>query len=226
MAEFTRIERHKAGFILLFLLLISSSIPVNLEGQNDEIQNFISNTIPVDNQNWEVFQSPVTGYLYFANSAGLVEYNGISSRIYQLPFRQGIRSVYINSSGTIFTGSFEDFGYWECEPEKELIYHSLAQKINIPKNDEIWNTFENGGSVFFQSFTTIYKYDTTGVKAIPGPSILLFMFQAGDKFVVQALGLGLFWFDGSGFSFISHSELFSSVKVHAVIPKGHGVLYG
>jgi DNA-binding CsgD family transcriptional regulator len=210
---------------MLISVWISSALPLVLKGQNDEIRNFISNNIPVNNQNWEIYQDPVNGYIYFANSAGLVEYNGISSRIYTLPFGQGIRSVYINSSGKIFTGSFEDFGLWESEPEKGLVYHSLSKNINIPKNDEIWNTFENAGSIYFQSFTTIYKYDTTGVKVIPGPSIMLFMFQAGEKYIVQALGLGLFWFDGSHFSYINRSELFSSIKVHAIVPRGHGVFW-
>jgi DNA-binding CsgD family transcriptional regulator len=225
MAEFTKNERHNGHFIILCMIFFSSFLPFDLEGQDDEIQNFISNTIPVNNQNWEIYQNPVTGYLYFANSAGLVEYNGISSRIYTMPYKQGIRSVYVNSSGRIFTGSFEDFGYWESDLQQGLVYHSLTRDLSIPKNDEIWNICEHAGSVYFQSFTTIYKYDTTGVKVIPGPSILLFMFQAGEKFIVQALGIGLFWFDGSGFSFISHSELFSNLKVHAVIPRGRGIFW-
>ncbi len=225
MSELTKIISLKARFLLLFFIWNSLLIPLRMEGQNDEIQNFISNNIPVNSQNWDIYQSPVTGYLFFANSAGLVEYNGISSRIYNMPYSQGLRSVYINSSGRIFTGSFEDFGYWDSEPQKGLEYHSLTQNIEMPKNDEIWNIYENKGILFFQSFTTIYKYDSKGVSPIKCPSIMLFMFKAGDKFIVQSLGLGLFWFDGSDFRFISSSEMFGSLKVHAIIPRGHGVFW-
>ena len=225
MAEIAKIKSLKTLFLFFFLTWIFLIMPLVLEGQNNEIQNFISSNIPVDNQNWEIYQNPVNGYIYFANSAGLIEYNGITSRIYKMPFGQGIRSVYINSSGLIYTGSFEDFGYWESEPEKGLVYHSLTQNIKIPENDEIWNTYENDGSIYFQSFTTIYKYDKKAVTLIPGPSNMLFMLEAGDKYIVQALGLGLYWFDGNNFSFINGSELFGTVKVHSIVYRGHGVLW-
>lgn len=211
--------------LLAFALIILFGSTVEIKGQTSEIQNFILSSIPVNNQNWEIYQDPVTKYLYFANSEGLVEYNGISSRIYEMPFKQGVRSVYVNSSGTVFTGSFEDFGFWKKDPEKGLVYSSLGQNVNILKNDEIWNIFEKDGALFFQSFTTIFKYDKSGTEAIAGPSILLFMFPAGDRFIVQGLGRGLFWFDGKDFSFISKSEMFASVKVLSIISIGKGVYW-
>ncbi|MCU0456787.1 MAG: hypothetical protein MUE74_10830, partial [Bacteroidales bacterium] len=183
----------------------------------DEIQTFLSNHIPVDNQNWEMSQDPVTGYLYFANSVGLIEYNGISTRRFSMPFGQGIRSVMVSSRGLIFTGAFEEFGYWEKDPDRNLTYNSLAQLTEVPKNDEIWNIYEKGGSIFFQSFTSIYRYDTSGVARIPGPSIMLFMFPAGQRFIVQGIGTGLYWFNGNGFEFIPGSEIFRNLKIHALI---------
>ena len=225
MAEIAKIKSLKVLFLLFFIIWISSIIPLVLEGQQNEIRNFIPSNIPVDNQNWKIYQNPVNGYIYFANSAGLLEYNGISSKTYHMPFRQAIRSVYINAAGTIFTGSFEDFGFWVSEPGKGLVYHSLTTDINIPKNDEIWNIFENEGTLYFQSFTTIYKFDPTGVIPVKSPSTMLFMFRAGEKFIVQSLGLGLFWFDGSDFRFINNSEMFGSVKVLAIVPREHGVFW-
>ncbi len=48
------------------------------------------------------------------------------------------------------------------------------------------------------------------------------MFRAGEKFIVQVLEKGLFWFDGSNFTFINKSDLFGAVKIHAIVPRGHG----
>jgi hypothetical protein len=156
-------------------------MPIKLAGQNNEILNFVSGNIPVHNQNWDICQDPASGFIYFANSEGLVEYNGISSEMYQMPFRQGIRSVYINSSGKIFTGSYEDFGFWQKDAEKGLVYKSLVNNLTIPKNDEIWKIYEDDGTIYFQSFTTIFKYDSSGVIPLTGPAAMLFMFRAGDK---------------------------------------------
>jgi hypothetical protein len=217
-----RLESILTSKVLLCLLF---TIPIKLAGQNNEILNFVSGNIPVHNQNWDICQDPSSGYIYFANSEGLVEYNGISSEMYQMPFRQGIRSVYINSAGKIFTGSYEDFGFWQKDAEKGLVYQSLTQNLSIPKNDEIWKIYENDGTIYFQSFTTIYKYDSAGVVQLTGPAAMLFMFRAGDKFIVQALGRGLYWFDGKDFTFVAKSELFNWLKVLAIVPQGRGVFW-
>ena len=49
---------------------------------DEVIKRFISNHVPVENQNWGISQNPVNGYIYFANSEGLIEFNGISSRLF------------------------------------------------------------------------------------------------------------------------------------------------
>ena len=48
------------------------------------------------------------------------------------------------------------------------VYHSLSEKINIEKNDEIWKIYEENGIIYFQSFTTIYCYHGDEVKARKG----------------------------------------------------------
>jgi hypothetical protein len=214
-------RRYLKSPLIFFLAAI---FHLSLQGQDpdgfSEIQDLIYCHIPVENQNWEISQSPVSGLIYFANSAGLVEYNGITSRVYTMPYRQGIRSVYVNKAGKIFTGSFEDFGYWDRDLKGSLNYHSLTQGVNIMKNDEFWNIYELNNSVYFQSFTTIYRLDEEVVTGIPGPSIMLFLFRAGEKFIVQALGKGLYWFDGKEFEFVEGSGILANLKVHSVIERG------
>lgn len=209
--------------MMLFGMAVTSQLAFS---QNhtypNEIQDYISNHIPIDNQNWHICQSPKTGYIYFANSAGLVEYNGISSRIFSLPYKQGIRSVYVNREGMIFTGSFEDFGYWEGDGDGGFVFKSLSRNIEVSKNDEIWNIYEENGAIYFQSFTTIYKLYNSEVTKIPGPSFMLFMFPAENGFLVQGLGNGLFRFDGKSFALIPGSEILESVKIHSIICRRPG----
>ncbi len=194
------------------------------EGRND-INRFIPGTIPVKSQNWEIYRDPVSGYVYFANSAGLIEYNGITARSYPVPNRQGARSVYVNGDGVIFTGSFEDFGFWVKDQSGILSYTSLAVPADIVKNDEIWNICEIDRTLYFQSFTSVYVYDYNGVKRIAAPSSMLFFFRAGDRFLAQSIDEGLYWFDGKEFSFITGSEIFAAHKIHAMIDFGQGGMW-
>jgi uncharacterized protein YukJ len=122
MADSAKIKFPGISFLFLSATWFLLCTPFDLAGQDDDLQDFISSNIPVSNQNWEICQNPANKYLYFANSAGLVEYNGISSRLFNMPYRKGIRSVYVNSAGTIYTGSFEDFGYWEDDRNGGLSY--------------------------------------------------------------------------------------------------------
>lgn len=187
------------------------------QSTDEVIKKFISSHIPVDNQNWGISQNQDNGYIYFANSEGLIEYNGISSRLFSLPFRQTVRSVHIINDGTIFTGSFEEFGYWKYDQKGNLIYNSLSSKTKVEKNDEIWKIYEDKGNIYFQSFTTIYSYDGHEVKAVKAPFTLLFMFKTSKGYIAQILENGLYWFDGERFTFINGSEIFSRKKVHAII---------
>ena len=208
--------------IAIFILYCSISFIKASPSSTDEvIKRFISSHVPVENQNWGISQNPVTGFIYFANSEGLVEFNGISCRRFSLPYGQTIRSVHVTKDETIFTGSFEEFGYWKHSRDGSLIYHSLSDKMNIEKNDEIWKIYEDKGIIYFQSFTTIYSYNGAEVKSMKGPFILLFMFRTSKGFITQALGSGLYWFDGTKFKFIEGSELFSWKKVHSIIEKGN-----
>ncbi len=208
--------------MLLFISVAVLALLLPASGQDNRIREFISGKLPVTNQNWKICRNPATGYIYFANSSGLVEYNGISSKSYKMPFRKGVRSVYVSRAGQIYTGSFEEFGYWKRNDEGELNYSSLSGGVDIPPNDEIWNIHEDDEAIYFQSFTTIYRYDSAGVKPLPAPAILLFLFPAGERFMVQGIDKGLFWFNGTDYQFIPESELFGSMKVHAVIPVGEG----
>ncbi len=202
------------------LILLSPTTGAQTGKGRNEINRFIPGAIPVKSQNWEVSRDPVSGYVYFANSAGLIEYNGITARSYPVPYRQGARSVYVNGDGLIFTGSFEDFGFWRKDRSGILSYTSLASAAGVVQNDEIWNICEINHMIYFQSFTSVYVYDYSGVRRIAAPSSLLFFFRVGDRFIAQAIDEGLYWFDREGFSFIPGSEIFAAHKIHALIDFG------
>jgi len=222
MSENTGWGTARSLFLLICLLSFSALSPGQQGGSQNEIHKFTSGVIPVLSQNWEICRDPVSGYIYFANSAGLIEYNGITARTYAVPSRQGVRSVYVNNDGMIFTGSFEDFGIWSRADPGRLSYVSLAEVAGISKNDEIWNIYELNHTIYFQSFTAVYTYDYNVVRKVETPSFMLFFFRVGERFMAQALGYGLYWFDGSGFTFIEGSEPFGSLKVHALIDFGPG----
>ncbi len=207
------------ALFVVFNTLVSYASP---EAQNSlksqEIRQFISNNFELSGQNWGIHQNPKNGKIYFANTDGLFEFNGINFTQYKLPENNSVRSVLVDQNGKIFTGSFEDFGYWEKNENCELIYRSLAENVEIEKNDEIWRIYELNNLIYFQSFTSIFIYNHESVKMIKAPFTMLFIFPVDNRFIAQIIDRGLYWFENEEFHFIEGSELFNQKKVHSIIP--------
>lgn len=212
---------------ILMVFLMSPGFFLTAQKNNDiqEISRYIFDDIPIDNQNWNISRNPVNGFVYFANSEGLGEYNGISLKMYTLPFKKSIRSVCVSHDGKIYTGSFEEFGYWKDTTGGNLVYKSLSKDISVEKNDEIWKIYEFRDKIYFQSFTTVYCYDHKNIRLIKAPYTMLFLFSTGDKFIGQVLGNGLYRFDGERFDFIPGSEIFKWTKVHSIIRYSENILW-
>jgi ligand-binding sensor domain-containing protein/DNA-binding CsgD family transcriptional regulator len=216
---------HNGRFLLLSgLFIFVQHVLVNGQTTLHEIKQHIYNQIDIRNQNWSIYQSSKNGLVYFANSEGLIEYNGITPKLYRMPYDRGLRSVCVDDSGTIFTGTFEEFGYWKRRYDGTLAYHSLAKITNIRKNDDIWKIYTIQNKVYFQSFTTIYIYDYMKITEVKTPFIMLFLLQTRDRFIVQGIDNGLYWFDGLNFTYIDESKMFGSMKVHSIIEKQDGTI--
>lgn len=109
-------------------------------------------------KNWDLSVDP-EGELYVANNKGLLHYNGEQWILYPLPNKTTIRSVaWIN--GRIYTGSYEEFGFWEKNAFGELIYTSLTYLIqdHVFTSEEFWQILPFGDAIVFRSFSGIYVY--------------------------------------------------------------------
>lgn len=211
------------NYILLLLVSLicisftpgfASSLPYK---DSPEIRQYISNNFDLGNQNWGISQNSANGKVYFANSEGLFEYNGIIFKHFKLSGNKNIRSVFVDNKGLVFTGSFEDFGFWKENQECELVYTSLSENLKIEKNDEIWRIYESENRIYFQSFTSIYIYDYKTVNVTKSPFTMLFAFQVDKRLIAQVLDNGLFIIEDEEFVFIEGSEIFNQKKIHAII---------
>lgn len=183
-----------------------------------EIRSYLRTNLNIRSQNWSIGQNPENHFIYAATSDGLLEFNGITWNTFHKTDNQPIRSVFIDDKGLIFTGSFEEFGYWEYDNKGVIQYFSLSKEIDIPKNDEIWKIYSKDEAVLFQSFTSIYEYRNGKVEQFESPGTMLFMHDLDGRMMVQLLGEGLAWFTNGTFEIIDGSDIFVGKKVHSVIP--------
>lgn len=188
--------------------------------------NFSPSVYQAQNQNWMAAQAP-DGFLYFANSAGLLEYDGVHWALYPLPEGQIVRSVACSPAGYIYTGGFAEFGYWIRDKTGKLQYHSLSAAIQNDKvaQEEIWHILLIGETAFFQSFSTLYRYRNGEVRPLPPPGNIMYLRQAHGRAILPVIGKGLYEMGANGqFAFMEGSAFLASLTVMDILPYGEGFL--
>ncbi|HMO38193.1 MAG TPA: triple tyrosine motif-containing protein [Saprospiraceae bacterium] len=181
------------------------------------------------NQNWSVGQTR-EGFMVVGNAAGLLEFDGSGWRAYPLPDGQTIRAVATDAEGTVFTGAFGEFGYWQRGTDGKLHYHSLAATVQdeVVRREEFWHIIVHEGRVFFQSFSAIYSYDYKQVRLHTPPDIIMFMQVVHHKKILPVINRGLFIIKNTnGFDFITGSDVLAERRVVCMIPlQGEDYLVG
>lgn len=118
-------------------------------------------------KNWDVAVNE-DGELFVANNKGLLYFNGEQWTLNKLPNNTIIRSV--ESIGDrVYTGSYEEFGYWVKNDVGQLAYTSLTQLIkdHTFTSEEFWEIFPTqDNKVLFRSFSAIYSYDGNAIDVV------------------------------------------------------------
>src|SRR5690554_4577526 len=103
----------KKRYCILFLL---SFIAVAIEAQVQKIgisetEYFNRRQYAGGTQNWDIAQAN-TGFIYFANNDGVLEYDGANWRVLDQIDNNTVRSVK-EIGNRLYVGSFEELGYFE-----------------------------------------------------------------------------------------------------------------
>lgn len=182
------------------------------------VQNYPKSSYLSGNQNWSIAKDK-NGLMYFGNAEGLLTYDGKYWQQYKMPNRQIVRSVATSDDGTIYTGSFGEFGYWSYK-NKQLTYNSLVNLIPKPYqlSDEIWKIYVDGQRVIFQSFSTIYLYENKKIVVLKAPNAFLFLHQVNKRLFAEVLGKGLFELRGKNFVPLAGSEILGNTGILSILP--------
>ncbi|MGM5468803.1 LuxR C-terminal-related transcriptional regulator [Flavobacteriaceae bacterium LMO-SS05] len=174
-------------------MLIIALIPVMVTAQyTPYFQNYSLSEYNAGNQNWDVSKAE-NGKLYIANNNGLLEYDGLKWAFKELPNKTTIRSV-LAYGDLIYTGSYEEFGYWKKDSKGELVYKSLSESIKskISLNEEFWQITPHNGAIIFRSFLNIYVYKNNKIVKIKPLSTVISCDVVGNTFYVSTLRNGIF----------------------------------
>ncbi|MEI6139684.1 MAG: regulator [Mariniphaga sp.] len=178
--------------ILFFFLFVRKTEAFAFNYDNPVVKNFSKADYLADNQNWSV-TSDLAGNVFFANNKGLLEFDGVTWKLYPIPNGNIIRCVSIDKDNRIYTSGYRELGYWERNATGALYYISLtplAEKYFIP-NVEFWDIIPIGNKVYFHSFMQVLVWDGLHISPVQFASFSNSMFCI-DKQIVTDFSDGLY----------------------------------
>ncbi len=213
-------------FILNFIFIFfsfSGFCLTNAIDQESLLVPFVTNCHKLDyqgaNQNWDVCQAK-NGIMYFANSEGLIEYDGASWKLFTLPRKQIVRSVAVDSLGRVYVGAHEEFGYWERNSKGQFEYFSLVDLVSDVsiKNQDIWKICVLNDRIYFQSFAGMFSYDGEHIKEIETPANIFSLFKIEDRLLVSIQQMGLYELENDSLVLLKGSDQLAPQTINVLLP--------
>lgn len=221
-------KNFQKSFILLFFICSSSGLYANIDIQKvgvPYIENFPKSIYRAANQNWAIAQDQ-NNIIYVANNEGLLTYNGSAWKLYEMRNKIILRAVATDGKGRIYTGGFEDFGYWEYNAKGILYYKSLIPLLpkGIKLSDEVWKIYVDGNRVLFQSFSKIFIYQNNKIKLVDDAEAkgqpYLFLHHVNNRFFVEVINTGLFELKKDKIVPLPGSQVLGQTGILSILPFG------
>ncbi len=178
----------KIGLLQLFVLLyIVSFSQVNKTGI-PFFKNFSPKEYKAHNSNWAVVRDN-RGLIYVGNNNnGVLEYDGKNWRQIPVPNNSIVRSLAIDTNGTVYVGAVGEFGYIEPNTSGKLIYHSLSTQLDSSKYkySNVWKTYVNDkNEVYFCAMQYIFIYKHNKIEPIKLPAESFFSFYVQNNLYIS-----------------------------------------
>ncbi len=211
--------------IFVFVLFLSISVVAEMINIGvPYIHNFPRREYRGGTQNWSIAQDQ-HGFMYFGNNEGLLFFDGVSWKIYRMPNLSIVRSVYIDKSGQICVGAYNELGKMVIGKTGKMEFRSL--KKYLPKKylnfDDIWNITTFQKQTIYQSynFAFFFKNDST-VSVIEAPTRFQNSYQVNGRLYFNDQEKGLMEYTNNNLISLLGCEKIRGEEVWSILPFNRG----
>jgi signal transduction histidine kinase/AraC-like DNA-binding protein len=215
----------------LFFLIFLTWVPQGGFCQHDGykyLKNYTIEDYYLQAQNWSILQDQ-RGVIYVANHGGVLEYDGVSWRIIEIP-NTTARSLAIAGEGTIYVCGTNEIGFLAPNPAGSLQYHSLLDYID--RNDRenlsgVKKTYVAKEGIYFGTEDFIFRWNPgpqkmeTAARAEKGHKFKAFFMCQGKLFARQDK-IGLMQIVNHRLELIPGGEQFASKMIYMITPYDAG----
>ena len=212
--------------IYLLVLVTFTSTIASAQELIPPIQNHTSIEYNGASQNWDIAIDD-KGIIYAANNRGLLSYDGQRWELFQLKAESVLRSV-LPYQDRIYTGSYQEFGYWSYDDKGEMHYTSLMSllKDHPLQSEEFWELLSFNDAIYFRSFGAIYRYKNDSIKVVKN-IVSNKMIVFNERLLISEDKKGLFFLhpDGS-LEPLPNQEILSGKRILDIEVIGKDLLIG
>ncbi|MEL4307508.1 helix-turn-helix and ligand-binding sensor domain-containing protein [Joostella sp. CR20] len=200
---------------ILFFINVFLCTVLSFGQRRPPIHNFSVNNYKAGIQNWGIAYGNET--VYVANNEGLLEFDGNTWRLYELPHQTIVRSVAFFDD-IIYTGSYEEFGFWKTTATGELAYTSLSSKLSNKsvETESIWSIHQLKDAIIFKSFSKIYIYKNDKIEVVNAEMTILGGNVINDEFYVFGRGKGVCKLVDNELVLQEETSILSDYKVQSI----------
>jgi ligand-binding sensor domain-containing protein len=186
------------------------------------VKNYPKETYGAATQNWDITQDN-EGILYFANSKGLLQFDGNNWNLYPLPNKSIVRAVCLDNDGKIWVGGFNQLGYYSPDKKGELTFHYLVNLLEPQYRDfgEIWKIYNDNDRLLIQTFTSILEFKDGLLRPLIWNVDIHYSFFVNNTLYVKVNNLGLHKLVDNELILVKDGELFEDLTVSSIVAKNY-----
>jgi signal transduction histidine kinase/DNA-binding response OmpR family regulator len=147
------------------------------------ITNYSSNVYQGHGQNWVIAQDS-RGIMFFGNTYGFLVFDGFHWALKPISNKALVRSLDIDSQGTVFIGGIRDLGCLMIDTLGDYQYHSLLDRLDPADRDfnDVWSTIALNDEVYFFTSVKTYVWKNNKFTVLPSASPL-FAFKINNHII-------------------------------------------
>jgi ligand-binding sensor domain-containing protein/DNA-binding CsgD family transcriptional regulator len=208
------------NFSILLLIFLAATGILQSQVQKlgiPELEYFNRRMYNGGTQNWGVTQSE-TGFMYFANNDGVVEFDGVNWRIYTDLGSFNVRSVRAIDD-KIYAGGYNKLGFFEYDSLCNLKYHSLSTTSDLRSLGDYWSIHNWNNQVIFHSQQGVCFFKNDSLQFIlKSESRFIAAFVVNGMFLLLDEKQGLMEVRGSKVFPLAGGSIFAGMQITSIMP--------
>jgi serine phosphatase RsbU (regulator of sigma subunit) len=206
-----------AGSFQILFFIVASAQDKNESG-SFPVYNFSPKTYNALEQNFGIIQDQ-RGIMYFGNNEGVLEYDGVSWRLIRTRKDKPVMSLDIDSSGKVYIGSVNEFGFLEADSSGMIRFRPLSAKLDTAYQnfDVVWNTHTTERGIIFQTSDYLFIYNQDSIKIIASVAPILESFYVNNILYANIQSIGLAQLDGDSLVLLPGGEIFSDEFIYGIV---------